>query len=311
MGDDADAATRARSGALTRLSRTVVSDAGRLSHARGVGLRKLERQVRAASAKLDRRIESELVPLRGDIEKVGARHAALLRQVRRRAVWDDLVVLSALPLLAAFGQPDDPLASNNLVLVASLLVWLLGDELTDLISGSGAVFGIRDTDIWSYVAPYANLLTGWFLLRNAQNVRFITGPASDFQPFGPFGRPLLRASAGEVKAAVEEPGPGQGERVFTFRREIDLMPFIAPDHRDSFLGFEKVPAVASIARITWGPGLEDPATRRVAGLTAVVEDGALILTVTVAVSSPKPPGPDAVLSELSAAWIVDTAQPKA
>jgi hypothetical protein len=42
-----------------------------------------------------------------------------------------------------------------------------------------------------------------------------------------------------------------------------------------------------------------------------VEDGTLILTVTVAVSSPKPLGPDAVLSELSAAWIVDTAQPKA
>jgi len=312
MGEDADAAIRARSRAIVRLSRTVASDAARLSRARVAARRKLETQVLTASARVDRRIDKELIPLREGIEKAGARHARLVRRIARRALWDDLVVVSALPLFAAFGQRGNPLASNNLVLTLSLLVWLLGDELTDLISGAGTVFGIRDTDIWSYIAPLANLLTGWFLLRNAQHERFVTGFASDFQPFFPVGGALLGAKTSEAKPGGGKSDGKPPERFFTFRQQIDLAPFIAPDHRDSFLGFEDVPAVASIAQITWGPGLDDPADRRIVGLAAVVEDGILIITVTVAIPYPKQlPRHDAVLSALSAAWIVDTAQPKA
>jgi hypothetical protein len=316
MGDDADAAIQARSQAIGRLSRTVASDADRLARERGAARRKREAQVLAASARLDRRIDKELIPLREDIEKAGARHARLVRRLARRALWDDLVVLSALPLFAAYGQRGNPLASSNLVLTLSLLVWLLGDELTDLIAGADTVFGIRDTDIWSYIAPLANVLTGWFLLRNAQHERFITGFASDFHPSFRAGGALPSASAaGKPDAGKPDggtPDPGLPERWFKFRQEIDLSPLIAPDHLDSFLGFADIPAVASIAQLTWGPGLDDPAARRIVGLTAVVEDGVLTITITVAVSNPQQqPRADAVLSALRAAWIVDTAQPKA
>ncbi|HEX8107592.1 MAG TPA: hypothetical protein VF516_07670 [Kofleriaceae bacterium] len=314
MGDDADAAIRARSQAIVRLSRTVGSDAAQLGRESGAARRKLERQALAASARLDRRIDKELIPLREDIAKAGARHERLVRRLARRALWDDLVVLSALPLFAAFGQRDNPLHSSNLALTLSLLVWLLGDDLTDLISGAETVFGIRDTDIWSYIAPLANVLTGWFLLRNAQNERFITGFASDFRLVFVTADALLSAKAGVGKPAGGTADTGLSERLFKFRQQIDLSLFVAPDHFDAFLGFEHIPAVASIAQITWGPGLDDPAARRIVGLTAVAEDGVLTITITitVAVSYLKQlPRPEAVLSALRAAWIVDTAQPKA
>jgi hypothetical protein len=311
MGEDGDAATRERSQAIARLSRTVGSDAAQLARESGAARRKREARLLAGSARLDRRIDKELIPLREEIEKVGAHHERLVRRLARRALWDDLVVASALPLFAAFGQRGDPFTSNNLTLALSLLVWLLGDDLTDLMSGSETVFGIRDTDIWSYIAPAANLLTGWFLLRNAQNERFITGLASDFQPL--FGaRRLAARSASEP----DEPEPNgekdHPERFFKFRQEIDLLPFIAPDHQDSFESFEGVPAVASLTQLTWAPGLEDPASRRLVGLSALVEEAILTLTVTVAVSHLKKlPHDQPVLSALSAAWIVDTADPKA
>jgi hypothetical protein len=188
-------------------------------------------------------------------------------------------------------------------------VWLLGDELTDLISGAGTVFGVRDTDIWSYISPVANVLTGLLLLRDSQTERFITGFARDFRPSFRFGGALPSASA-ELQPHGRYPD-GEPERQFTFRQELDLLPLIAPDHRGSFETFENVSAVASIAQITWAPGLEDAADRRVVGLAAVVEDGILIITVTVAVTPKKQlPRQAAVLSALIAAWVVDTTEPK-
>jgi hypothetical protein len=327
MGEDGDAAIRARSRAIARLSRTVASDAAELARASRAARRKREVRLRAGSARLDRRIDKELIPLSEEIAKQGAHHELLVRRVARRALWDDLVVVSAYPLFAAFGQRGNPFDSNNLTLTLSLLVWLLGDELTDLISGSDTVFGIRDTDLWSYIAPAANLLTGWFLLRNAQNERFITGTASDFQMVSGGPGPDARLGPGP-----DEPRPDGGndhppprEKLYVFVEELDLLPSIALDHRDDFQSFEDVPVVASVMEITWAPGLEDPASRRLVGLTAVVEEAILILTVTVAVSDPKkpphddavvsdpkkPPHDNPVLSALSAAWIVDTADPKA
>jgi len=299
MGENADAAIRARSRAIARLSRTVASDADRGARARGAARRKLAAQLRAASARLDRRIDQELLSLRGDLEKLGAGHALLARRIGRRALWDDLVVVSAQPLSAAFGRRGDPFASNNLTLMLSQLVWLLGDELTDLISGAGTLFGVRDTDIWSYIAPLTNLLAGWFLLRNSQRERFVTGIASDFQ--------LVRKLGGGSDAPPDE----TPRHFFLFRQAIDLAPFIAPDYLDSFQSFERVPAVASIAQVTFGPALENPDTRRLIGPTPVVEDGILIITVIIAVFNIEElPPPEAVVLALSAAWIVDTAQPK-
>jgi hypothetical protein len=310
MGEDADAAILARSQAIARLSRTVASDADQMIRRQLATRRKREARLLAGSAVRDRRIDKELVALREDIEKVASHHERLLRHVGRRALWDDLVVLSALPLFAAFGQRGSPFSSSNLVLALSLFVWLLGDELTDLISGAGTVFGIRDTDIWSYIAPAANVLTGLLLLRDSQAERFITGFARDFQPSFRFGGALPSASADlQPHGGYSDGAP---ERRFTFRQELDLLPLIAPDHRSSFEIFENVPAVASIAQIKWAPGLEDPADRRVVGLAAVVEDGILIITVTVAVTFKKQlPRQGAVLSALVAAWIVDTTEPKA
>lgn len=310
MGEDADAAILARSQAITRLSRTVASDADRMIRRRLAIRRKGEERLLAGSAGQDRRIDKELVALREDVEKAAAHHERLLRHVGRRALWDDLVVLSALPLFAAFRQRGSPFTSNNLVLTLSLFVWLLGDELTDLISGAGTVFGIRDTDLWSYVAPAANVLTGLLLLRDSQVERFITGFARDFQPSFRFGGALPSASA-DLQPHGRYPD-GEPERRFVFRQEVDLLPFIAPDHRNDFQDFENVFAVASIAQIAWAAGLEDPADRRVVGLDAVVDDGSLIITITVAVTTPKKlPRQGAVLSALVAAWIVDTAEPKA
>jgi hypothetical protein len=295
------AALAAERDAIRALAARVRADVERVAGARLAGRRKLGRALVDRHARLDRRLSAAAEELRARQERALAAQSTILGRLHRRSLIDDLLVASGAQLLAAFGQRRNPFAPNNLTVALLLLVWLVGDDIVDALSGGRRRSGpfARDADLWAYVAPLANLVLGWLLLRNQQHERFATGFADAF----------------EVAVAARAAGPGRalrpGQLLFVYRQQIDLAPFVAPGHVEDFVTFADVPAVATITSVEPAPGLAPGAAPEVVGLSAAVDRGTLTIEVTAAVTGPigeldaeyeiAPP-----LQSLRVAWIVDT-----
>jgi hypothetical protein len=133
-------------------------------------------------AKLDARISKQLRKATKGTAKRGRRAMAMVKQQGRRSVWNSILLATGAPFFAAFGDRANPFSRDNLVLTASLAGWMLGDEIVDK-----AVRGRdresrrtrktvqRGADLWSYVAPVGNAATAWFLLKDRQQTRFLSG----------------------------------------------------------------------------------------------------------------------------------------
>jgi hypothetical protein len=285
-------ATRVTSLSIDRLSRMVVSDARRLTRDRLRGETKVRRRMAAGDAKLDRAISTAKAKARRVEVEDGKRLWKATRNLRRQELWNSLVLVGALPLFAAYGQKGDPLGVNNAVLAISLAVWLVGDELSDYLTGERRIQGglLRDVDVWSYVAPFANLLTGWWLLRDQQHERFVTGLAVFRAPAPPAG----------VQFSVVVESSSQAVSTYVYTWVIDVAGIhVAAGHMDEFRSYSDVAAIATIRSATLKPQV-----RAVVGPpSATVALG--FLTITVEVKA-KPPVVDSILESLEVAWLVDT-----
>lgn len=243
--------------------------------------RKLLDRISAGDAKLDRRVDASLMPVIRKIKTDRKKQEALLRKRERSELWNQLVLVSAALLMAAYGQRGHPLSENNLVISLSLGVWLFGDEIADRLSGKRArgKNTIKGLDVWSYTAPFGNLLTGWWLLSGHQQERFITG-LSDFKNLKP-----KTIGCKSAVCSLE-----------------DLSSRIAPDHLQEFQAFRHVPVVATIQSVKFADDSADSAF--VSLLEAKVIFGYLWIIVEVPHNRPE-------LKELQVAWIVDTRKPVA
>ena len=96
---------------------------------------------------------------------------------------------------------------------------------------------------------------------------------------------------------------------YHYRVEVDLSAQVAPDHRPDFETFVGVPAVATFRTVR----LHDHCGihARVDNLTATVEEGTLVLSLTAFIHAPAHRQHHAVLGDVEIAWMVDTAQPPA
>lgn len=174
--------TRATARSIETLTRSLAKDVASVNAAQLRGDRALGAKLRKGDAKLEQKITKAA----GEVAAAGTKSAKQLTRgvgrIRRRAIWDSAVIASAAPLFAAYGQRDNPFGSHNVTLAAALGVWLFGDELTDMISGrpDDPPTLVRDVDLWSYIAPFGNLLAGWWLMRDEQHQRFVTGTATTF-----------------------------------------------------------------------------------------------------------------------------------
>jgi hypothetical protein len=287
---------RRRQADLVRLSRDAVEGTRHLARGRRAAHRKLGDQIVALTTGLDRRLSRKLARRTTEIEQQAKRQRIAVRRLGRGILWDNLVLVSAVLLAAVFKREGKLLAANNIALALLTLVWLVGDDVTDLLAGSrpDPRYGIRDTDFWSYIAPFANLLTGWLLLRFSQSERFVTGFADELVPVGQRLGAIL--------------GGGTQEQLYDFAQTVDLELCVAPDHFPDFEVFTEVPAVASTAKLAF----TDAAIAAGASLrlvSAAVTDGELAVTATVVI--PAPLGavfrdPATLLDTLTIAWIVDT-----
>ena len=179
--------SRANARALRRSGDVLTQRVRRTTEAR----LRLEKRLRKRMAEGDERLAKRVHEVVAQRRKGDSDFAAIDRIARRqrtRALLDGAVIATGLPLFAAYGQRGSPFAAHNLTLALSLGVWLFGDEVADLLSGWGTRDDgrFREADVWSYLAPFGNALTGWWLLHEHQHCRFLTGHAGpdDFRVFG-------------------------------------------------------------------------------------------------------------------------------
>jgi hypothetical protein len=243
------------------------------------------RHLRARYARLDWRVTKAAADYRGRIQRQVEFDKEAVRRLRRRDLWDQIVVASSLPLFAAYGQSGGPFNTTNVALTLSLLIWLVGDQVVQALFGSEEKeekpqYPWRDTDIWSYIAPIGNLLTGWWLFGDRQTERFVSGVTT-------------------VEVPVDAAAPAS-QVVFRCSEIVELSKRIANDDRDDFESFTRVPVVATIGSSRLATGAT------VQGLEASVSGGRLTLSFSVVTSAPVA-GRPASLGEVDIAWIVDTA----
>jgi hypothetical protein len=243
--------------------------------------------------RLDRRVTKAADEYRRGLARQMTIERRTVQRLRRRDLWDKILLLSALPLFAAYGQRDRPHGVHNLTLTVSLLTWLIGDEIVQMLFGPAekSPYPLDDTDVWSYIAPIGNILTGWWLLADRQHERYISGLTSD----------------------LSEGVNGAGDTILS--GVVDLAPLIASEHLEDFLAFTAsrpagdglvVPAMATIASIEWTQAAID-VDARAATVSATVIGRALALEIGVVTSAPL--GGAQAMAAVKVGWVVDTARP--
>jgi hypothetical protein len=283
--------TRSRALAIHRMSRKLSCDAASVERAQLRSKRKLARRVVAGDAKIDARVSRAAAQLRGRNDTAERTLAVIAGRTRRRGIWDSLVLVSAAPLFAAYGDRGRPFGGHNLTLAISLGVWLVGDELVDLIAGEPESRRkiLRDADVWSYMAPFANLLAGWWLLDDSQHERFVTDHAR-----------LLFVGPSTIVAG--------GDTSYRYAMQIDVAgSYVALDDGADFASFSRVPALATI---TTASAAALPAKYEMGPVSAVVEAGLLSLVVDVVGPAPSATLPQP-LESIEVAWAVDTREASA
>jgi len=137
--------------------------------------KELGNRIAAGHNRLDKRISTEVASNKTALDKQNRRMMRHLRRLRQRQLLNNVLITSALPLYAAYGQRD-LFSRNNLILTGALGGFLVGDEVIDAVSGkskSGIPSSIANA--WSWAAPVANFATSYYLLKDRQNERFVTG----------------------------------------------------------------------------------------------------------------------------------------
>lgn len=283
------AAGKRQSKAVARLSRTVAADAERMSDGHLARAREMRRRIVAGDRKLDRKLAKAVEKYRSRVEGQMRIERETVRRLARRDLWDKIIIASALPLFAAYGQPGRPFGDNNVVLMLSLLIWLVGEEVVESLFGSekSSAYPLRDADAWTYLAPVANLLAGWWLLSDRQHERFVAE------------RTVIPPDSFTATR-----NPLAAELVYRYEKSVRLSQYVAPEYSPDFETFTDVPAVATITSIRQAAG----AAARIGPLRAKVHNGKLTITLEAVVQDRGGPAAP-ILDELEVAWMVDTQEP--
>jgi hypothetical protein len=167
-------ATRRNARAITALGGTQAAAVKRLTAQQVQSDKDLSKRVVETYNRLDKRITKELSGRSGVVGKHDTKMMRALKRHRQRTLWNNVLLATSAPFFAAYGETGNPFATNNLILTGSLLGWLFGDEVIDQFSGKSS-FLKGGANLWSYLAFAGNGATAYFLLRNKQHERFVSG----------------------------------------------------------------------------------------------------------------------------------------
>ena len=173
-------ANAANSKAIANLSAAQAAAIKRMTEQQVKSDRELGKRIVEGDSRIDKRISKELGSGASALQKHRKQTKQALRRQRQRSMWNGVLLASAMPFYAAYGDRSDPFGKNNLILTASSLGWMLGDEVVDQFLGRGKAGRnwSRGATTWSYLAPIGNGATAYFLLKDEPHERFITGTVS-------------------------------------------------------------------------------------------------------------------------------------
>jgi hypothetical protein len=224
---------------------------------------------------------------------------------RQKSLIQPAIALSALPLFALYGRRN---LQHNLTLLVLLLIWLLGDEVTDLLSSQTDADAVGESRSawWLYAAPIANVWAGWWLLHESQHEPMITGMAAEFERlpeelFARRGVAPVQDSLELVPNTLVSRRPGR-RHIETYAATVDLAAYVAPGFELDLRGLAEPPALATLSSVSWsaaalrhGPRMESLAAR--------VEAGKLQLTLEVSASRRAGRGVP-LIENVCVAWLV-------
>jgi hypothetical protein len=167
-------ATSNNSRAIAKLAATQTSAVRKLTAEQIKSDKDLRKRLVEGDNRLDKRITKELSGGSGILEKHGKRLVARIREQRMRSIMNSVTLATSLPFWAAYGDKNDVFSRNNLTMAASTAGWLVGDELIDHFAGKSS--GMKTfANFWSYLAWAGNGATMYYLLKDRQHQRFISG----------------------------------------------------------------------------------------------------------------------------------------
>ncbi len=280
----AQKSSQRRTALVRALATRVTQNHAQLSRS---GVRRLRRQLSAvlkADSGLSQQFSQLQLARQRQLAGQRAVQAERVQLAERRGIWHQAVALSSLPLCAILGRHN---LQHHLTLLVSLLLWVFGDEVTDMLSSRNEAesAAANRSPWWLYVSPAANLLTGWWLLHDRQHEPFVSGMARDFQlrhvdsGLRSQGDPLRRV-LGAAKAVLAPclQGRTPGRYFEEYESVVDLSEHVAPEFTLDLLGLQEVPAVVTVASLAWNRSVERRAPR-VEGVSARVELGKLYVTL--------------------------------
>ena len=142
--------------------------------------RELGNRIVQSNTDVNKRITTEVANQKANLEKQEKRIVRRLKKAQRQSLMNDVLLASALPFVAAYGERGNPFAGRNLAQAGILAGWLVGDEVIGMAAGVGKSSKAMSTlsTAWSTVAPVGNGLSNYLLFRNELNDRFVSGVTS-------------------------------------------------------------------------------------------------------------------------------------
>jgi hypothetical protein len=250
--------------------------------------RRLRRRLVRVQRRLDRRLSRDFAGQRARVAELRQGELALVRRLASRGVWDDITVASSAPLFAFFGRRGRLFDSSNVTLLLSLALWVVGDDILRWFSQDAVDRRtyLRDADFWSYLAPFANVLGGWWLLHERPR-RFVTGVVFD-------GRTDLRwprRGAFDLTRYERRDHPTMGS-TFEYVAVLKLTPELLDhleDVRDRLArrnAVTEVPLLTQVTALEWSPRPASVAKAFFSEARGSIEDDTLVLRVKVAAFDP-------------------------
>jgi hypothetical protein len=248
----------------------------------------------------DERLSERARQFQADWEKDASAQLRLLRKrlarSERRALLQPALLISALPLYALYGRHN---LQHNLTLLILLLVWLYGEELTDLLSSQKDAADADSRSLgWQVIAPAANVLAGWWLLHEQQHEPFVTGMTGELErlPTHASLPQLAPAAAASSTSALTK--RRYHEQYVTV---VDLVPFVATGFELDLLGLEDPPVLVTPSSLRWSPAVLRRSPR-VDSVTAFVEAGKL--HVCLRASAWRAKHDVALIESVRVSWVV-------
>ena len=140
----------------------------------------LTKQIADGDKSLDKRITKLVNTQKKSGRRQDRKMLSKVQQQQKRSTWNTALVAGAIPLFSAYGDRAvgdnaSPFTEKNMIIAGSTAIFLFADDLLfRYMAGTGKKWR-TGLNVWNVAAPFLNWGVVYFLMRNKQHQRFVTG----------------------------------------------------------------------------------------------------------------------------------------